>query len=72
MFGSAPCAPFKEYLETFKQVATDGWAKEKLIELYSDVCFVIKILLSYIYTHNTSKFLLSIKVFCSCRRRYEG
>ncbi|CAB5205811.1 unnamed protein product [Rhizophagus irregularis] len=41
MFGSAPCAPFKEYLETFKQVATDGWAKEKLIELYSDFSVLV-------------------------------
>jgi hypothetical protein len=62
MFGSAPCAPFKDYLETFKQAATEGWAKEKLLELYSSVCFVI-ILLFNIYKHNKSKFLLSIKVW---------
>jgi hypothetical protein len=53
---------FKDYLETFKQAATEGWAKEKLLELYSGVCFVIKILLFNTYKHNKSKFLLSIKV----------
>jgi hypothetical protein len=49
MFGSAPCAPFKDYLEIFRQIATEGWEKE-LLKLYSNVCFVIKILLfNYIY-----------------------
>jgi hypothetical protein len=61
MFGSAPCAPFKDYLETFKQAAAEGWAKEKLIDLCSEVCFVIKILL-YIYIRITHLNFFSIKV----------
>ncbi|GET01214.1 cytosolic phospholipase A2 beta-like [Rhizophagus clarus] len=33
MFGSAPCAPLKNYLETFKDTIHSGWTKDKVTSL---------------------------------------